>query len=313
MPTAKGFNVIKSQVKPKTGTNFNTRPGFYPKRANIRSSGTINEYIFLTEEETGRVIIIDANTYELVHTYNLPEIKYSVVAIIVNKFYNIDTKNGTIMTADVSAIMNNQIRWSYDGWFPREQNWIRNAVAVHRSYIYFITFSGILYKYDTDLKTVERITRITSSDWYASLVVANDVLYISKYTYLYSYNGSALKSIATPDKRNYFGFFQDGNRVCRVGGNKTDVYPDPVQCYDPSFQVWTNGSYVNQARWYPAVVATRLRTHIFGGHCWYASDGRYQHDLNSSEVFDHQKKSWAYIPTPLSEEPGLVQAVSFYY
>lgn len=167
----------------------------------------------------GKVIIMDAVSYDKILEYQLPEISSSILTIVGDTIYNIDTLNGTIMSTALENIMEyqNEINWDHVGSFPNETKWIRNSAAVDGSIIYFVTYSGILYEYNTESKTTIKRGQIEpNNSYYASLIVVNNVLYIQKYNFSYSYDRKVLSTITTPDDRYHCGLFELRNGVCRV-------------------------------------------------------------------------------------------------
>lgn len=279
----------------------------------IAKSWPQKQYLLLFDEN-GKVIIIDAITYEEITNYNLPEIKYNIVAVIQDTLYRIDTINGKIQITNIENIINGEIPipWIHAGSFPPDGpgTWIANSIAVDQQFIYFVTNNGPFYLYDTILRTVEKLGDITAGHPYASMTVLNSVVYIHKFSNFYSYDGSNIKELSPPDERFNCGLFQYDNKICRVGGNNTDVNPDPVTCYNPSDESWSTVSYINEARWFPATVNTETGTCIFGGSNRYSD---LEHWRNSAEIFNYQKKIWSYIPFPLVKEDSFLQATVFYY
>lgn len=275
-----------------------------------------NEYLLL-KDRNGKIIIIDALSYEEIRNDNLPELINTVVAVVQDTFYNIDTLNGRIMSTKVESVVNGQtnISWIHVGSFPPDERGyqIANSVAVNETLIYFVNYHGSFYVYDTILRTVDKIGNIATNNYYASLILVNDILYIYKTIYLYSFDGNTMKQIqGIPEERHYSGLFQFENKVCRVGGNTTDVNPNPVTCYDPNDGAWSTISYINEARWYPGIATTQRGTCIFGGSNHYKSDNT-EHWRNSGEIFNHQTKKWSFIPTPLVGQTTYTQVLSFYF
>lgn len=274
----------------------------------------------LIKNYDGKVIIIDARSYEEIINFTLAELKKTVVVTIRDVFYNIDTINGKITITDVENIVNGQsdISWIHAGSFPGDEpepTGTTNSavVSANQQYIYFVAHHGALFVYDTTVRTVKKLGTLDAVGYYASMIIVNSVLYISKSNNFYSFDGSSIEKISTPEKRGQAGLFQMGNNICRLGGNNTDVYPDPVACYNPADKEWTaNTSYINEARWHPGIVTTQLGTCIFGGSNHYG-DVNFEHYRDSAEIFDHQTETWSYIPSPLVDEIKFIQVITFHF
>lgn len=259
---------------------------------------------------------MDATSYEVITRYSLPELSRTIIAVIRDTFYNIDTVNGRIMATNIEDIMNGKtdISWTQVGSFPPDDQraTIGNSVALNQQFIYFVNFNGTVFVYNTISRTVNKIGSIVWGFPYASLIVVNNVLYIYKHTNFYSFDGSNIREIPTPELKVYSALFQMGNNVCRVGGNITEVYPDPVSCYNPTDGSWSIMSYLNEARWLAGIATTESGTCVFGGQHRYNVDNSV-HWRDSAEIFNHQTKTWSYIPSPLINENSTLQVTTFYF
>lgn len=281
------------------------------RTSNLDISKNVTNYYFLSDA-SGKVTIIHAETYDKFKSYDLPEISFSIVAIVNQTSYNINLLNGIISSTSLNNIMSGSVKWTSVGSFPPESRWIRNSAAVNGSSIYFVTYGGYLYVFDTISRTTTKLGVVGGIDHYASLLVIGGTLYIHKYSSLYLYNGATVDTILTPKERHNAGLFGLGEKVCRVGGNMTDVYPDPVDCYDPSTETWIDANYINEARWYPGIVTTESKTVVFGGYAAFER-GDASFWRSSVEVLDYETNVWSYVSTELTEGQEYIQALFFSY
>lgn len=281
-----------------------------PDNHSLGINGT--KYFFLSDL-SGNVIILDANTNEKIISYKLPEIEHGIAAIVDDTFYNIDTLNGTIWSTSLQSIKSgpSDINWANVGSFPSESSWIRNSAAVNGTLIYFVTHMGNFYLFNAISKTTTKLGTLRPYDTYASLLIVDKAVYIHKFNIFYKFDGNNLNIITTPNEKHDSGLFQLRNYVCRAGGNITDVYPDPVTCYDPVSNTWSDENYINEARWCVGIAATESNTWIFGGLVVYAEGNTSILWRYSIEVLNHETNTWRTVPTPLVEGQYYIQATYF--
>lgn len=207
----------------------------------------------------------------------------------------------------------NPINWNIAAYFPKEADWIRNSVAVNGSSIYFATKSGIVYLFDAEKETMSTVGKICEYSNYASLVIVDNILYIHKCKFFYSFDGNSIQELATPDVRYDAGLFRFGENVCRVGGNMTDLYPDPVYCFDGKNRTWTVVNHINEARLKPGIVATESGTYIYGGKALYYSGEFPSFWRGTVEVFNYKTKLWNIVSSLFDTPLEYPQAVIFYF
>lgn len=265
------------------------------------------------------MIIIDATSYELITKYNLPELTNTNVAIIRSTMYSVNQPEGKIMSTNIESVINggSSQPWIHVGSFPAEETdnginqWIANAIAVNQHLIYFLSNSNNLYVYDSILRTTRKVGKIEAKGYYTSFIVVNNVLYVDKDTHFYSFDGTNINEISTPVLKSRSVLFQMKNKVCRLGGNTTELLPDPVTCFNPADGTWSTETYIDEARWYPGVVTTKTGTCVFGGANM-LSNGTGIWRV-TSEIFNHETKTWSYIPSPITVDDTTPYATTFFF
>lgn len=254
-------------------------------------------------------MILDATSYEEIQRYNLTELTWSTRAIIDGAVYNILSSfdGGKIMKGTTQELLAGVgVNWTEAASFPPARNYVQSGAVVNGTDIYFITFDGVLYKYDTILGDVTTIGELPISYTpYTSFVVVDNVVYFHVEELFYSFDGTNLKRLDQRQKRFSPGLFQFENNVCLFGGNLTYEHPDPVNCYNPETEEWSILNYVDDPRWYVGITKTQAGTVVFSGY--QGNDW-----VTTAKILNHETKTWSEIPSPLKDGQEDIQALIFY-
>lgn len=275
-----------------------------------------HEYL-LVKDDNGFVTIVEASNYDLVNSYELEDVKNSIIAVETNRtFYKIDVLTGKIFSTNIQSILyNTNITWNLVGSFPAEDAIIQNNIAENGSEIFFVTQSGILYKFDSKLKATTVLGETKSTGNYASIVKYKDYLYIQKDTGFYEFNGTNVNEILNHDMgaKQDCGLMVVKDKICRIGGNMTDLYPDPITCYDPATTVWSTYGELNQAKHRPGIAYTNRGTVIIGGQIFTSQLRTGRNWLATLELFNEDDKSFDYLSSDFPNGLTAPQAVTFYF